>query len=1204
MKTRIILPLLISLLAGCLTSAARQVPFSTWFKVVDTSDGLPDNSVNALAEDIWGSLWIGTWNGLCRFDGSGMVVYKHQPNDSTSLNNDMVRAVLPIAEGVFTATDNGLDFLDFRTGKFARCRIGGTEGAPTFQGRVSRLMANGRHIFAITSAGDLYRLEKRVASGETPLFVRISTPPGRRYADMCRFNGGRLMMLSNDGVGVCSESGDVEISMTRMNLKFDQNLNIYCDTLRGDVYIGSGLGRRSLRLTVAERNGKLNLNEEGFVPSDLMVATTDADGNMVFGTDGHGLQVVKADGTTECYTPDVSSIPGDVIYSLFRDSKGNLWCGSYRRGLFLLSPELNQCRIYNQESGILSHNIVTSSVALGGKFYIALDGGGIDVFDPATSMTANINSRNSGMPGDNVTSIVTDGHRLWASVYSHGLVEYDPATGGFTHLPLSENSEPGNHIWSLAVADDEKIIVGGRRLSCYDRRTGSFSELLPGEDINVTSMMNDGRRIWVGSRNGGIVAIDRATAKVVRRIVEREKSWGNLPSSGVDCVFHDAEGLLWVTMGKSGLYSIPTGENVTVGRCYSQADGLNDTRVKCITEDSDGNLWVGTVSGLYRYMRLQDRFVKVQNSRLPHEYTANSASFDGDHILMGSTAGLVSIPYTIWTSQATPLPTLFSAIDVPGPHGTYIPLYGSGAGRVRLDPDQNFFNVTFTVPDMTHPDQIQMQCRLEGFEDDWRDITGTRTVSYTNVPPGNYVMSVRHSEADGQWSEPVELAIEILYPWYLRWWALLIWGVIISGIGVTAFMLWRHYTTQRAEALEAEREKEAERRITEAKIEFFTGISHELRTPCFLISAQIEEIINNRNTTVRVGQLKDIYRNSLKLDKLVGNLMAFRKMESGTLELNVHNVDVCRLLATLTKDYTHLCRQKGIEFVFEKPAKPAIVRGDPDKIEIIVTNLVTNAYKFTPKNGRVELKVGGVNQSVTIEVRDTGIGIMKQHLTTLFDPFVRSDGGSVGQSGDGIGLSFVKKLVELHEGTIMVESEVNSGSVFTVTLPAAAVEDADPDDAVDEEMDDTEDIPVEDTSADAEPVSSVSVAPAIDPPGLLAAERIFLQKCRDCIEESLTNKDFEVKMIADKMSMSYSSLFKRIKTLTGLSVLEFVHDVRVRKAAALFKEGNNSVQNVSDAVGFRDVKTFRVAFKKRIGIPPSQYLLNMSREDKDVRLKI
>ena len=1309
------LPLLVLLLSLLPAHASAVGP--VYFRTFDSESGLPDRSVNDIAEDEFGVIWLATWNGLARFDGHHMDTYSNVPDNPHSLANNMVRAVLPVSGGVFVAHDAGLDFLDFNSGKFLHCRKCGGDGSTpeAITSRVSRLLCRGGYVFALTVDGDILRQNN---VDDHMAFLRMPRPNDRRYADLSSFTGGRIAALSDKGVTILSGNGEREISMTPINLSFDSNLNIFCDSVRGGVYIGRGIGYSSLAFRVADSKGNLSQNPDLQLPGNLMCCRSLPDGGIAFATDGDGVLIgVPGEELIHC-NPDNSNISGEVIYSMCADSRGNLWCGTYRRGLSLLSPRLNSYNLYNKENGTLHHDIVTGIRKMGSRMYVALDGGGLDILDMATGKSVNRNSRNSALPGDNITDIMTDGSRVWLTVYSHGLVEYNPATDSFISHPVDELSEPGNKLWTLVDGGRGNIIVGGIRLHSYDKATGRFSNILDGRDLDVTSLVRNGEELLVASRRDGLYVLDSSSFESKGLFSSSPAGCGAaIPYSSVTCVYRDSNDILWLSSGMKELVALNLSQGNTIDK-FGVADGLDDVRVESIAEDPEGNLWMGTVSGLYKYIRSRGRFIRISDVRLPKEYTANAAFFIDGNIWIGSTSGLVAIPYSSNFGSDSPLPILFTAIDVLNDPGRSIPLYGRGTPEIDLDNRENFFAVRFSVPETVNPDRVRMQCMLDGFDKMWRDVSLSRTATYTNVPPGDYTVKVRQTDSDGVWGEPVEMSLTVRHPWYLTWWAISIWIILLAGAALLGYHLWSRYRKNVLKTREVERERENSRKLNEAKLDFLAGISHELRTPCFLISAQIEEILDQKRQSVPVASLNGIYRNSQKLNKLISNIIDFRKMESGQLTILPRTMDVGRLLSELAVDYEYLCSQKGLRFSYKAPDTPVVVKGDPDKIEFIVTNLITNAYKYTPKEGgEVTLSLDVTEQDVIIRVSDTGIGIVKEMQSEIFRPFFRTERGAAENYGDGIGLAFVKHLVELHHGTVTVQSEVNVGTVFTVIIPASndlieevettekqtstppapreraprvatqpisnptathsilVVEDEDDlrrllsnafgddyrvtavataEDALKLFKTGEFDIVITDImlpgkdghevisavrGEDANKNVKIIVLSALssdddmlrayqegadmyltkpvslkmlrhhvehlhtdtDISALLAVpsshvrkynhdERQFLLRCRTVIDESLTDEDFSIETLARKLAMSHSSLYKKIKALTGIPVIDFINEYKICKAVMLFRQGSTNVQNVADQCGFRDIKTFRETFKRKMNMPPKQYV--------------
>lgn len=288
---------------------------------------------------------------------------------------------------------------------------------------------------------------------------------------------------------------------------------------------------------------------------------------------------------------------------------------------------------------------------------------------------------------------------------------------------------------------------------------------------------------------------------------------------------------------------------------------------------------------------------------------------------------------------------------------------------------------------------------------------------------------------DGTWSEPAAMTVRISPAWYASVPMLIVWMmlalIILTGVAV----IWFNFIRNREKIRIAEVEKDSANRLNEAKLDFYASITHELRTPCFLISAQIEEMYDSGRQTVPVNNLLGIYRNSAKLNRLISHIIDFRKTDTGHLTLNARRIDVQALLGELAGDYEQLCRQKSLTFTFNYSDPPVEAEVDPDKLELIVTNLISNSYKYTNKGGAVTLGLTGREDTIEITVTDNGIGIVDKLQTTIFEPFVRTERGRRVSGGDGIGLAFVKELVELHHGSISVDSKVNEGSKFTVVLP-------------------------------------------------------------------------------------------------------------------------------------------------------------------------
>lgn len=622
---------------------------------------------------------------------------------------------------------------------------------------------------------------------------------------------------------------------------------------------------------------------------------------------------------------------------------------------------------------------------------------------------------------------------------------------------------------------------------------------------------------------------------------------------------------------------------------------------------------------------------------------------------------------------------------------------------------------------MLTPDKVRFSCYMKGFEKGWQEIGTKRQVSYTNVPPGKYVFYVKSTDSSGKWSDKMScLYIVITPPWWQTGWAWCLWILLLSGAIATAFWFYKHELNIKHLVQLKEIEKETARNINEAKLRFYTNITHELRTPIFLITAPLEELMTEKKRIVSVPRtyLMNMYRNAMKLSKLVTRMIDLRKLEQGKLKLDLHTQNVVSFCKDLVPDYESLCQQKNIIFHF-LPAKTIIrLNFDAEKLEIILTNLVSNAFKYTPEGGKVVLVIDETSENVMFSVEDNGIGIEKEFQDMVFERFFQVDSSQSIAMGDGIGLSFVKYLVELHGGEVHLESEFGKGSKFMFSIP---LKDENKEEKVEEvevlpdvekekslllnaqpmsptathtllliddepeilelmersliedfrilkanngmdgltvvrkelpdlivcdvmmpKMDgmaflealkedkelahipiimltakiaEEDQIVAFDSGADAyltKPVSlkflrnridyllarteSVVMANALakSEKNYTKEEQRFLLKCKETIDEHLMNPNLGVVFMAEKLGMSHSSFYRKIKSVTGMSGMDFINEYKVFKAVQLFNGGETNVSSVCVKCGFNDIKSFRDVFKKKMNISPKQYVMQLS----------
>ena len=675
--------------------------------------------------------------------------------------------------------------------------------------------------------------------------------------------------------------------------------------------------------------------------------------------------------------------------------------------------------------------------------------------------------------------------------------------------------------------------------------------------------------------------------------------------------------------------------------------------------------------------------------------------------------------------------------------GRTINLGSKSEGEVKLDCNENYFTINFSVPEYNAPRAIHFSYYLKGMENTWNEITDRRMASYTNVPSGSYEFLVRATDLSGRWTNISTLKITVLPPWYLTWWAKTLWLLIIIGVVYAGFRLYMRVINMRHRMEIAEVEKESQRKLDDAKMTFFTSITHELRTPVFLIAAQLEEFIGRKQSIVNIpsAYLIAMHRSAMKINKLISQAIDFRKIDKGKLNVKLQKIDVVKFVGELADDYDDLLDQKHIDFTTVMPKHTVMLSMDGEKIEMCLNNLISNAFKYTNNGGHVVLTVTDMADRVVFSVKDDGIGIVPEARKEIFQSFFRTSRGQAKSKGDGIGLAFVQYLVELHGGEMMLESEVNKGSNFSFYIPKTTADKTTVEDKplvkteadnvvydseaekqsndikimeeagqepepipgtaplkanptathsillIDDEREtvallernlisdyrvlkaydgaeglrvaanslpdiivcdmmmphldgleflralrndkklkhikviiftgqtsEEERIAAYDAGADAfitKPVSLKLLRVRIerliaesDNASLTAdisnskrtytkEEQIFLLRCREIIDDNLSNPDFNIDFLAEKLAMSHSTLYKKLKQMTGMSLIEFVNDYKIYKAVQAFKEGQTNVVKVAEMCGFGDIKNFRNVFKRKMQMSPKQFVQNL-----------
>lgn len=1286
------------LLLFVLTSvtASAQKYFRSWNKAT----GLCDNTICCIKQDKNGFLWIGSFNGLSRYDGYRFESFYYQEDDPQSLVNRVVRALCPTDDGIWIGTDGGLDFYSFADGRFHHVHSIDNQGnSIPFQWRVNHIVETQQNIFVVNDYGILYRYDREK---ECLLPLKQHT---HSYDAVAVYSDNLLVTASTDGIRLLDSDGETLIDYLPQQLRTTALVNVYYSKNKNTLFVGYGIGYQSHAYKIENHHIKPS-NEP--VPDGLM-STVDYGSYTVFGIDGGGVLFDNGQSRT-AYTPYNSNISGDAVYSLYVDRQQNLWIGTYRMGLSLYSEQFRWFSILSRTNHQLSYDIVTAIIPTAERLYLGLDGGGFEILDRQTGKSTLFTTANSQLPGNNVTSMTDDGEYLWMTVYTKGLVRYHKATRTFTTFPMPQRSHESQNLWTMKDDGQGNLWIGGSDIFVFNKRQESIRPI----DIDNAACMSiaiDSPYVWLACRFQGLVKMNRATGQVVKRYTTQSADI-RLPSNNT-CFLHlGHDGHLWFTIEHCGFFRM--NERTGTLTSYGAEQGLSETNVTSMHEDSLGNVVVGTYDGLFLMPAGTGKFIRLNVDEEASEFTYNShAQLDGI-TYFGTTKGLVYFDISKIRLPQGANEVFFLSLELINDKKSYN-LYTAGQKEQQLRYNENFFTVRFSSPDFITSNRIIYSCRLEGFDTHWREVT-VGEIQYTKVPPGHYNLQVKSTSDGVHWSEPRTLRLVITPPWYLSPWAKLLYVFMIIALVWISVKTWMNHLAVKHQIEIAEVEKQSEKRLNEAKTNFYTSIVHELRTPVFLIMAQIEEILEGSGEPVKAPRayVNDMLRNAKRLNSLVSRVVDFRKVGAENLRLSLKQQDVVAFCRRLNENYKDMFAQKEIAYSFTSSHDTILLDFDSFKLELIISNLITNAFKYTHKGGKVVFSIEDQHERVLFHVSDTGIGIDEKYHDTIFESFFRSERGKKQSEGDGLGLSYVKNLVELHGGRISVESEMGQGATFTFFIPrqeetlqqTAALQPAsrpsttkanptavhsilivddepetvallerglsseyriekayDGEEGVARARETMPDIIICDLSmpkmdgqqmlvalrsekalqrtkiivftantaedemmqafdngADAyltKPVSlkllrqriakllQVQPDPLLQPkPTTESAsstaskpyskeEQLFILRCREVIDEHIKDSEFNAECFADKMAMSHSTLYKKLKLITRMSLIEFVNDYRIYKATQMFREGETNVKLVAEECGISDVKNFRRLFKKHTGLTPTEYISSL-----------
>ncbi|MBT8399880.1 MAG: hypothetical protein KJO98_05335, partial [Rhodothermia bacterium] len=1046
MALAMVVPMGSALLAQPVVPGSPQAITQLVHDVWRIEDGLPQNSVRAIFQTSDGYLWLGTEEGLVRYNGQSFRVFDKRSVDALRESHS-IRVLLEDTPGRLWIGTMGGGLVRFENDTFTT--VGNESG---LQGKVVNAMAEGVD-------GEIY-----IGTADAGLFVGVNGAFERVLLDESQ-PVDFIRALTRDRYGavwVGSRNGLFRINHGRVTA-FDESdglPNNFVMSLAGDeegaLWIGteSGLSRYRDGVFTDFRS-----REQRFA-HPVQSILHDSGDHIWIGLDGEGIARIR--GAAIDFFDASDGLSHDRILALYQDREGSVWIGTEGGGLNRLRS--GKFTTYSEEEG-LSHDM---ALAVYGDsrnaIWVGTEGGGLNrLLDGEITYY----STRDGLSSDLVTSIYGDGEgRLWVGTFRSGVNVLD---NNRIRTYTVRDGLPGNGISALYRGPSGRVWIGtDAGLGVYD--DGELDAITSEDGLTSEIVMSVLERtngeVWVGTYDAGlnILSPDGTVSSLTMD--------QGLESNTVLAVYEDNTETVWIGTYGGGLTRIRNGSVRTI----TTEDGLFNDNVYQILEDDRGNLWMSCNKGIFYVSKemlnqLADGVIGLVRSTSFNKsdglksYELNGGfqpagwkSADG-RLWFPSVRGVVSIDPSSLQPNPVPPPVVIEQVRVDGDDMPVTETIELGPGRHKIEFD--YVGLSFV-----DADDVQYRYRLDGYETSWNDAGNRRTATYTNLDPGEYRFHVVAANSDLVWSDREAIVSLSLAPAFYQ--TKLFWVFCVFSLLLLAFLAYgirvRHLKVKQRELeqevdrrthdlLEAKDQLEAQAtslsELYRFKTKFFNNISHELRTPLTLLLGPLENSLTgaygNMNGLLR-GQLEIMLRNGRRLLRLINQLLDLAKLESGKMELRARPGDLAAFAEGIVLSFTGFALEREIDLVFDSEAEVPEIYFDPEKIEKVLFNLLSNAVKFTPKGGRVDVAVGTretpgarSDQYVEISVADTGPGIPEHEIESIFDRYHQVDGTmSQLQEGTGIGLSLARELVELHSGSIRVQSVSGSGATFIVSIPVGS----------------------------------------------------------------------------------------------------------------------------------------------------------------------
>ncbi|MBN1117244.1 MAG: response regulator [Bacteroidales bacterium] len=1058
------------------------------FRYLTQENGLKNSSIHTICQDDNGFIWIGTEGGLFRYDGFRFKHFTHNPNDTNSLNSPVVFALFSQANNkLWIGTYRGLMLYDPTLNRFTDLNLS-ERYLPGKTIPVNDIvMGPDSLIYIACQEIGVVVYNTKEKKFDDILSDRINRNMSNSAINTIMFDSKNNCWIGTYSKGIYKFGPDTNqpvyydfSSYSDGKLNTNDILKI-TETTCGDIWVTTRGGGVFL-FVKGENNIKHfhhNAEVPGSIGSNEAYDTWENTNNEIWiSTNGGGINIYNKN--TESFTRikhkpnDRYGLLNDNIRTIFEDQQGNLWITSFQYGINIKvnNPyKFNHVFFPPEENTEYRSTTILSFYTDEKNLWVGTDGGGLKNIDKKTgAIKTYLPSQTMNSIPDRVITAIQKDYQgiLWLGTYLQGLVIFDTKTGkfrNFTHDADNKKSISNNYVSCIVEDRNGNLWIGtnGGGINLLNRHDYSFKHFMASENDPENSLVHNyvnviqediNGNLWIGTY-WGLSHFNIRDYSFKNYRYSRNKT-GSLSNNVVLSLLRDSKGRLWVgTRMGLNLYNRDN-DNFVI---YTENDGLAASTINGILEDKQGNIWISTNSGISKFNPQTEESVNfyaedgLQGNEFYHGACYKSSN--GDLFFGGYNGFNAFNPDSIAERHYMPkvILTGLRVLDRDIPIGSMpdgreiLKKDISETDKIELNYSDKSISVYFAAIDFIEGSKNIFAYKLENFDNSWNYTTQEHPfATYTNLSPGTYTFLVKAGKKEILNEVPgyAKLQITINPPLWRTWWAYTLYLLFVLFF---IFFFWRLSLQRLKEKNQIKLEKLKREQIetaTQARMSFYTNISHDIRTPLTLIIGPLEQLLSRGKETEPFRKQLDIMlKNARRLLRLINQLLDFRKIEMDKMSLNAEKADLNRFIRDIVYSFEEFAAEKHIEFKFKSNIDKCILWFDPDKIDKAMFNLLSNAFKYTPDKGRISVelnspvKISGFDsQFAEISITDSGKGIAAQEINNIFDRFYQvNNQQNTTHKGWGLGLNLSKNYIELHKGTIKVESIENAGSVFKIYLP-------------------------------------------------------------------------------------------------------------------------------------------------------------------------